>query len=94
MSDAVVQDNPEEARYEALVEGSVAGFIVYRRRNGLLTMIHTEVEPEWEGHGLASELVRGALDDVRAHGLKVRPLCPFVAAYIKRHPEYLDIVAA
>jgi predicted GNAT family acetyltransferase len=57
-------------------------------------MVHTEVEPEWEGRGVGSELVRGALDDVRARGLKVRPLCPFVRAFIERHSEYLDLVAS
>jgi predicted GNAT family acetyltransferase len=93
VSDAVVRDNPEEARYEVYVDEAIAGFVAYRRREELVTMIHTEVEPEWEGHGLGSQLVRGALDDVRSRGLKVRPLCPFVAAYIARHPEYRDIVA-
>jgi uncharacterized protein len=55
-------------------------------------MVHTEIEPEWEGRGFGSTLAAGALDDVRVRGLKVRPLCPFVVAYIRRHPEYADLV--
>jgi predicted GNAT family acetyltransferase len=87
-----VRDRPEELRYEIEEDGEVAGFIAYRRGDGVITMVHTDVDPKWEGRGVGSELVRGALDDVRARGLKVRPLCPFVAAFITRHPEYDDVV--
>jgi predicted GNAT family acetyltransferase len=55
-------------------------------------MYHTEVEPEYAGQGLGDELAREALDDVRRRGLILVPLCPFIAAYIRRHPEYLDLV--
>jgi predicted GNAT family acetyltransferase len=89
-----VTDNSERSRYEIEVDGTLAGWIAYRAREGVVTMVHTEVEPEWEGRGVGAELVRGALDDVRVRGLKVRPLCPFVAAYIERHPEYQDLVAS
>jgi predicted GNAT family acetyltransferase len=68
--------------------------IVYRGRDGVVTLVHTEVEPEWEGHGIGSKLVLGALDDVRARGLRIRPLCPFVAGYIRHHPEYEDLVVS
>ena len=94
MTEIVVRDNPEERRYEAGVAGEVAGFILYRTRHEVVTMIHTEVESRWEGHGVGSALARGALDDVRARGLKVRPLCPFVAGYIRHHPEYEDLVVS
>ena len=57
-------------------------------------MLHTEVEPEHEGKGVGAALVQGALDDVRDRGLKVQPLCPFVAAYIQRHPDYEDLVTS
>jgi predicted GNAT family acetyltransferase len=87
-----VRDRPEELRYEIEEDGEVAGFIAYRRDDGVITMVHTDVDPKWEGKGVGSALARGALDDVRARGLKVRPLCPFVAAFIKRHPEYDDLV--
>jgi uncharacterized protein len=89
-----VVDNPERSRYELSADGQLAGFIVYRSESGVVTMVHTEIEPEQEGHGLGSILVAGALDDVRVRGLKVRPLCPFVSLYIQRHPEYADLVAA
>jgi predicted GNAT family acetyltransferase len=52
--------------------------------------VHTEVSPTVEGEGLGSRLVSGALDDIRARGLEVVPLCPVAAAYIRRHPEYAD----
>jgi predicted GNAT family acetyltransferase len=91
-----VTDNREQSRYEVHVGGTLAGVIVYRAGSGpgVVTMVHTEIEPAFEGHGLGSVLAAGALDDVRARGLKVRPLCPFVAAYIERHPEYADLVAS
>ena len=87
-----VRDNPEELRYEIEEDGDVRGFIQYRRGVGSITLVHTDVDPKWEGLGVGSALVQGALDDIRARGLKVRPLCPFVAAYIRRHPEYEEIV--
>ena len=89
-----VTDNRERSHYELRVDGQLAGWIVYRGAPGVLTMLHTEIEPEWERHGLSSALAAGALDDVHARGLKVRPLCPLVAGYIQRHPEDADLVAA
>jgi predicted GNAT family acetyltransferase len=89
-----VRDHPEELRYEIEVEGEVAGFINYRREPGIVDLVHTDVDPKWEGKGIGSALARGTLDDLRARGLKVRPTCPFVRAYLKRHPEYQDLVAA
>lgn len=89
-----VRDNPEESRYELLVDGRLAGFALYRLEGRRITMYHTEVEPEYEGRGLGDELARTALDDVRRRGLVLVPLCPFIAAYISRHPDdYLDLVA-
>ena len=88
-----VSRNDERSRYELDADGRVAGILVYRDGGEVLTMVHTEVGDEWEGQGLGSTLVRGALDDVRERGLKIRPLCPFVAAYLKRHPGYQDLVA-
>jgi predicted GNAT family acetyltransferase len=90
----VVRDNPDQERYELLVGGSVVGEIRYhhRRSSDRIAFIHTEVSPELEGHGLASKLIAGALDDVRAHGLHVVPICPFVCTFLQRHPEYEDLV--
>ncbi|HEY6963516.1 MAG TPA: GNAT family N-acetyltransferase [Gaiellaceae bacterium] len=89
-----VRDNPEQSRYEITVDGQLAGFVVYRDGGDTLTMVHTEVDPEWEGQGVGSALVKEALDDVRARGLEIRPTCPFVAEYVKRHPEYGDLVSS
>jgi predicted GNAT family acetyltransferase len=90
----IVRDRPEELRYEIEVDGEVAGFLVYRREPGVLELVHTDVDPKWEGQGVGAALVQGALDDVRARGLKMRPYCPFVAGYILRHPDYQDLVVA
>ena len=87
-----VRDNPEVERYEALVDGELAGFIVYRSRPGLIAFMHTEVDDAFEGQGIGSALVGGALDDVRRRGFEVLPFCPFVNAYIKKHQEYADLV--
>jgi predicted GNAT family acetyltransferase len=88
-----VVDAPEAGRYEARVDGELAGFAEYRRRPDAVVITHTEVVPAYEGKGVGSVLARGALDDIRAHGGQVVPACPFTAAYIRRHPEYLDLVA-
>lgn len=87
-----VRDNPERRRYEALVDGEVAGASYYRDRDGVRVVTHTEIADEFEGQGVGSRLVAGALDDIRARGLRVTPLCPFAAAYIERHAEYEDLV--
>jgi predicted GNAT family acetyltransferase len=89
---ATVLDNPAELRYELRVDGEPAGLIRYRTEPGVVVLVHTEVFPSAEGRGLGSRLVAGALDDIRARGLKVVPLCPFAAAYVRRHPEYGDLV--
>jgi uncharacterized protein len=88
-----VADRPGELRYEIEDDGEVAGFIAYCREPGVVDLVHTDVDPKWEGKGVGAQLVRGALDDLRARGLEVRPTCPFVRAFIRRHPEYADLVA-
>jgi predicted GNAT family acetyltransferase len=88
-----VTDRPSELRYEIEVDGQVAGFLLYRVEPGVLELVHTDVDPRWEGKGVGATLVAGALDDVRGRGLTVRPYCPFVAAFIRRHPEYEELVA-
>lgn len=87
-----VTDNPRELRYELQVDGELAGWIRYSRRPGAVVLIHTDVDPRLEGRGLGGRLVEGALDDLRARGLEVVPVCPFVADFIGRHPEYVDLV--
>jgi uncharacterized protein len=90
---STVRDNPEETRYEIVIDDDVAGFVVYRRMGEAVALVHTEVEPALEGEGVGSELVRATLDDLRTRGERIRPVCPFVSAYIDRHPEYRDLVA-
>jgi predicted GNAT family acetyltransferase len=91
MSEIEVKDNPAEKRYEITVDGSLAGFAAYIPAEGMRVFSHTEVDSAYEGQGVGSKLVRAALDDVRAQGTKVMALCPFVLAFIRRHPEYADL---
>jgi len=85
-----VRDNTELHRFELDAGGHIA-FSNYRRADGVLTVLHTEVPKQLEGRGIGSALVRGLLDITRAQGLKVDALCPFVKGYLDRHPEYADL---
>ena len=85
-----VRDNTERHRFELDADGHVA-FSNYKRADGVLTILHTEVPKALEGHGIGSALVRGVLDIARAQGMKVVPVCPFVKSYMDRHPEYADL---
>ena len=87
-----VADNPAERRYEAHLGDRLAGFAEYRLAPGRVIFFHTVVDPDLEGRGFGSQLARGALDDVRVRGLWVTPHCPFIRSYIRRHPEYADLV--
>lgn len=87
-----VTHNPAASRYETTVDGALA-VADYRMAGQMMTITHVGVPKQLEGRGIASELVKTALDDARARGLKVKPLCPFASAYIKRHPEYSGLVA-
>ena len=91
-TDVAVTDNEGESRYEAHVDGRLAGFAVYRARPGLVAFIHTEVDDEFAGRGVGGTLVRAALDDSRQRDRAVLPFCPFVNRFIGEHPEYLDLV--
>ncbi len=87
-----VADNPGEHRYEGSLGAEVVGVVDYHLRPGLITLLHTEISPGQEGRGVGSRLVSATLDDVRARGLAVLPICPFVRAFIHRHPEYAELV--
>jgi predicted GNAT family acetyltransferase len=91
LDDVAVVDNAAAQRYEARVHDTLA-LIDYQRRGDHIILTHAEVPPRFEGQGIASKLARVALDDARAQGLAVIPRCPFVAAYIRRHPAYRDLV--
>lgn len=94
MSDTnmTVTDNPEEQRYEVHLNGTVA-VLEYERSDGQIALIHTEVPDSLSGHGIAGALAKTALDDARAQHVTVLPLCEFVAAYIKRHPQEADVLS-
>jgi predicted GNAT family acetyltransferase len=88
-----VRDVPGEERYEISRDGMLAGFAEYRGGAGTTrAFTHTEIDPAFGGQGLASELIAFALDDARAHGMRVLPVCPFVQSFLADHPAYLDLV--
>jgi len=91
-SEPRVVDNPDELQYELWVGPTRAGFLRYRQEPGAVVLVHTDVDPVFEGQGLGSHLVAGALADARSRGLRVVPVCPFVTAYLRRHPEQQDLV--
>jgi uncharacterized protein len=89
-----VADDRDGERYVISVDGKPAGFAQYRDRGELIAFVHTEIDDRFEGQGLGGRLISHALDDARARGLAVLPFCPFVNAYIERHPEYVELVPA
>jgi predicted GNAT family acetyltransferase len=94
MSDVGVRHAPDQDRYEAVIDGEVAGFAAYRLSEGRIAFTHTEVDDRYEGRGVGGALARFALDDVRADGTRsVRPLCAFIKGWIDKHPDYADLVA-
>ena len=90
--DRIVEDNPGMSRFELRVEGELVGWAEYLPAGESVIIAHTEIDERREGEGLGSVLVRGTLDRIRASGKTVIPTCPFTAAYIQRHPEYVDLV--
>jgi uncharacterized protein len=88
----VVTDAPERERYEAHLDGELAGVLEYVVKYERLALVHTEVLPAYEGKGVGSALVRFALDEARRRGLLVIAVCPYVQDYLTRHPEDDDIV--
>jgi len=85
--------NAAQNRFEIEADGQLAGFIDYRERDGVLDLVHTQVEPAFEGQGLASKLAQFALDEARRSGSKVAPSCSYVARWMDRHPDYHDLRA-
>src|SRR6476620_2774463 len=91
-SSPVVTDVPDMHRFEVRLDGELAGFAVYHRRGGRIYLVHTEIDPAFEGQGLGSALARGVLDAERTIGEPVVPLCPFMRSYIDRHPDDAALV--
>jgi predicted GNAT family acetyltransferase len=90
-----VRNAPERSRYELVEEeAGTIGFVDYRLRQAQkrIILIHTEVDPAYAGHGLGVKLARYALDDARSSGLRIVPVCPFIASYLQTHHEYDDIL--
>ena len=87
-----VSNNPVASRFEIRTEQGTA-MLTYKHRGADLDLIHTEVPPVLEGKGYAAALAAAALDYARREGMKVIPTCPYVRAYLERHPEYADLVA-
>ena len=87
-----IEHLPAQARFQAVVEGHIC-FADYRLEAGAMVVTHTEVAPKLEGRGIAGELMRALLDHASANGLKVRPLCSYARAYMRRHPETAALLA-
>jgi predicted GNAT family acetyltransferase len=87
-----IVDNAAARRYEARVEGELAGWVEYGRVRDRLVAIHTEVLPAFGGRGIASQLVKRVIADVRAAGGSITPRCPFFITHFERHPEDRDLV--
>jgi predicted GNAT family acetyltransferase len=88
----IYREDTEHHRFVAEDDGEIAGLIVYHIRNGKYLLVHTETRPGYPGKGVASSLVKHTLDDLRDRGEVIVPLCPYVHAWIKRHPDYWDNV--
>ncbi len=91
-ADVRVSHNPERHRFEAYVDDELAGVAEYVAASGQMVLHHTEVAPRFEGRGIGGQLAATALDTARAEGLAVQPRCSFIAAYIRDHAEYADLV--
>jgi len=87
-----VRDNAEEQRFELEIQGQTA-FAYYELAPGIITFAHTDVPLVMAGQGVASRLIKGALEQVRQRGLKVATQCPFAAGYLSKHPEFNDLLA-
>jgi len=93
MPSVTIRKNPENERYVAEIEGAIVAYTVYHiRHGGIYFFVHTEIEEGYKGKGIGAQLVREALDDVRQLGGTVVPLCPYVAAFIGKNPQYDDLV--
>jgi uncharacterized protein len=89
---ADIRHDADHHRFFTEIDGRLA-YTHYMLKPGVITFTHTEVAPELEGRGIASSLARAGLDYARTAGLKVVAMCPFVAAFIRGHPAYQDLLA-
>ncbi|WP_262851820.1 GNAT family N-acetyltransferase [Mumia quercus] len=92
-TDFTVTRDPHQHRYEATDDQSkVAGFVDYQETSEMVVLTHTEVDPAFEGRGVGSALARAALDDIRERELKALVVCPFILSWMRKHPEYRDVL--
>lgn len=92
MDDISMNDNSDKQRFEITKDGKLAAFAEYDKQPDALLLKHTEVMPQFEGQGMGSKIASYALGEVRKRGLHAVPECSFIAGYIRKHPEYLDLV--
>jgi uncharacterized protein len=92
--DSTIQKNPEQSRYELVVDDTIAGVVEYVDKDDHVELTHTEIDPSHEGEGLGSQLARAVLDSLRNDRRAVIPSCPFIKSYLQRHSEYVDLVPA
>lgn len=92
MPDITITNNTAQRRYEAAIGGQLAGYCEYNLLREAIMFTHTEVLTEHEGKGVGSALARHVLDEAREKGLHVIPVCPFIAGYIRKHRDYVDLV--
>jgi predicted GNAT family acetyltransferase len=88
-----IVDNPEQHRIEARTDGGdLAGFCEYRVRDGSYVFFHTEVDKKYEGQGIGSQIAAGVIEFVRGRAKPITPECPFIRAYMRKHPETHDVL--
>jgi predicted GNAT family acetyltransferase len=92
MTDLVVTNAPKRRRYEAHLDGELVGFSAYDVAGDVVSFTHARVYSDYGGRGYASEMARVSLDDARADGRRVRPVCSFYRWYIDQNPEYADLL--
>jgi hypothetical protein len=91
-AEPVITDNPRESQFELRVGGQRAGLVRYHLRGQVMSILHTEVDEQFQGLGLAGKLVQAVLEDARGRGLAILPYCPYTRSWIARHPEYVGLV--
>lgn len=87
----VIKNNEDEKQFQAQLDDDNMAFVEYMIAGQWIVFTHTEVPEKYEGMGIASKMARVALDYAAAQGYRVQPLCPYIAQYIRRHPEYQPI---
>lgn len=88
-----VIDVPDKERFEARdADGNVLGFVTYQLTGNIIVYTHTEVMPEHEGKGIGSQLAKAVMDDAKSRSRNVVPICPYIAKWLQKHPEYDGVV--